>query len=290
MKKTLTIAILVAAVLCASCSKVERVPEAFELKQIAFDSYSHLSTKAGVSTVSSINTFNVEAFHNLASGAVEGFFSATATKDTSGIWQTDGETYYWPTESLPGGTESLDFFAYFGNGLTFNRGGFGISSDMPTLSYKVSDNIATQQDVLADQVLYQQYVQSVPIHFSHILSQIIIQAGGKPLSDADIRYTVYEVSLGGLEQLATEGTYAFGEDHWSLGSQRTAAPYDVPVSANIDIINGQDTLTYNWAEGVVIPAGAPSVTFGDVTKDNSYLMLIPQNPDSSEQCNKGVRL
>jgi hypothetical protein len=193
MRKIFAIA-AVAALVFSACSEIEPISNKEESREIAFDSFSHKTTKATIRTIDDVNTFNVLGFHNNGTSSVS-YFNTTATKgqNTSAqdYWGTPVK-YYWPagvTESAQG--ETMTFFGIvrtggFGTNVSYDA--YAETKVYPSFSYTASAP-GTQEDILVAEAVETGYVAQVPMTFNHALSQIEFQVAGKPL-DQKVKYTI----------------------------------------------------------------------------------------------------
>lgn len=216
MKKILVF-ISVAALLAASCTKVEQ-KSLVKDSPITFQTARAL-TKATGTMFPVDQTFSVYAW-SAASVLAENIFMDNVTvayNTTDNAWVPQGSTYYWPKNA------SVDFQAYYPAGLA------GITVKADKLSYTNIDVKTLQQDIMySDKAVgYTNNVnevedgvnanEGVPVIFRHALSKVkfIVELTYNHKEEADGTVTDWEVTV---NNVALDGIYTTGSAEFNLAS------------------------------------------------------------------------
>ena len=164
-----------------------------------------ISTRgAAVNAVSAITSFRVTAYdHSGSFGAStitrsggKGFTDETFTVAHSGsdYWGAPSSTKYWPTSD-----RYLSFFAC----APYDAASIGQTAGFPSFDYTVSDDIASQKDLLVASKLDQVHtvtsqgtVGRAPLTFRHILSAVVFSIGDMGVNSNSGSLTV---TLSGLK-------------------------------------------------------------------------------------------
>ena len=203
MKKALVF-IIFAALLAASCAKVEETGRAYN-REISFQTATFV-TKANTAFPTSKN-FSVYAW---AAGTVGTYFMDNVTVGFNGTeWRPVGETYYWPKET------TVDFIGYYPAGMT------GITVAEDKITYADIDVNTLQEDIMyTDKAAgFSNNVDmmddganaytGVPLIFRHALAKVKFQIElvYNHKQEADGTVTDWEVTI---NSLGLSGVYTTG--------------------------------------------------------------------------------
>ncbi len=292
MKKNLFFAAL-AVVAMASCSKNEAVDPAASTsvaKSISLDTFIDRTTKATTATTTTLQAdgFKVIGYrHNDATATlssntqVKPIMPDISVNYVDGAWSyVDGTTYTSALEWVEAG-DQLSFFAYSGTATAeytqpaSSETGDGITTAedkvIPTLEVTTNATIEDQEDIIAASSLNNVYSDSpspITLDFKHILTKIGFTAeegddSGEAVVLSDL--TVEFIDADG-NALKSTGTYSFSDGNsvaegWSFDSAAAA----LESTSAESILLGGDTAEITLSE-----------TAQNVTADNGYIMIIPQ--------------
>lgn len=222
MNRNRTILVIAAALAAAalpSCVRTENHGSA-----IAFSPVASKATKAIISgaTYPEGESFAVSAYYN---GSSAYFQNLVATKGTT-YWET-ASTEYWPLSG------TLEFLAYSPS----SASGINItSSGISATDYTIQSAAAMQTDLCfagATVTNCASHPESVPLTFSHALSQVVIRAKAADYYTTDsntVSLALTSLSLSGIYSVAdfSAGSWSNWESEYSytISSTSTALTYN----------------------------------------------------------------
>lgn len=202
MKKTLML--MMAAAALAGCSQDETLDRTVSQDRIDFRSS---LTRAAETTTTSLSSIVVTA---LDASSANFFTDVEFTR--SGSFFTSAEPYYWPSDG-----SRLTFHAWAPAAATL---GAQVTIDKNTkqlADFSPAGDISQQQDFITATATGSKAdaAAGVALVFSHRLAQIEIR--GK----SDNGTYVYKVQGVRIAQPLSKGTFDFGTNSWSLGTEKT---------------------------------------------------------------------
>ena len=227
--------VAVAALAMASCSEDEQMAVNHGA---AIDFRGAMATRATETTTANLNDIFVTA---LDAASANFFTDVHFTK--GGTTFNSATPYYWPSDD-----SQLDFFAYapsstdLGATVTINN------TTKELINFSPATAITNQKDFVSCKANGKKSVNEtagVSLTFEHRLSQIEIQA--KNTSSAYV-YKVVAVRIG---QPKSEGTFDFGTEAWTLGTNK--ANYEVADFPEITLNGTAQSLMGTEGNAILIP-------------------------------------
>lgn len=282
-----------AALTMVSCSQDELTNNVTAQSQdaIGFDSYfgrnaQGVSSRGSVQNIASVatNGFGVYAYQSTESYTVStGSFNPNLMSNIQVTGTSSDQTYTWsysPTRYWPvsGYVSFLAYAPYASSGYSLVNSNSQESGDRIYLKgFEVNSTIASQVDLLwnTNNVLNKQKPsngEKVQMKFAHALSRIGLKVTSSAASEKTT-VTVTSISLSGADNNTETGAF------YKSGILKLTE-----ASGTTDLWSSQSTespLAFKWESsnlsGTTLNSSSTSIT----NKDDSYLMVIPQDFSSS---------